>query len=205
VSNTVGLVPGSVAGAVGYRRELSGQRSRLAALAGASLTGGVVGAVLLLSLPPSAFNAIVPGFIAVALLLIIFQPGLARLLAGHRPRARGRAGPVATLAVAAGGVYGGYFGAAQGIMVLAVLSLAVDDELQRLNAVKVVLTGLVNFISGVVFVFAAHVAWAPAGLIAGGSLLGGILGARVGRRLSPRVLRGVIVVVGIAAIIHLVA
>ena len=205
VSNTVGLVPGSAAGAVGYRRELSGQRGRVVALAGASLTGGVIGAVLLLSLPASAVTAIVPAFNAIALLLIIFQPRLSRLLAAHRPRARGRAGPVATLAVAAGGVYGGYFGAAQGILVLAILSLSVDDELQRLNAVKVVLTGLVNFVSGVVFVFAAHVAWAPAGLIAGGSLLGGILGAHVGRRLPPRVLRGVIVVVGIAAIVHLLA
>jgi uncharacterized membrane protein YfcA len=205
VSNTVGLVPGSAAGAVGYRRELAGQRGRLVPLACASLTGGVIGAVALLSLPASAFTAIVPAFIAIALLLIVFQSRLSRLLAGHRPRARGRAGPIATLAVMAGGVYGGYFGAAQGILLLAILSLAIDDELQRLNAVKVVLTGLVNFVSGVVFVFAAHVAWAPAGLIAGGSLLGGILGARVGRRLSPRVLRGVIVVVGTAAIVHLLA
>jgi uncharacterized protein len=205
VSNTVGLVPGSAAGAVGYRRELAGQRGRVVALACASLTGGVIGAVLLLSLPASAFTAIVPAFIAIALLLIVFQPRLSRLLAAHHPRARGRAGPVATLAVAAGGVYGGYFGAAQGILLLAILSLAIDDELQRLNAVKVVLTGLVNLVSGVVFVFAAHVAWAPAGLIAGGSLLGGILGARVGRRLPRRVLRGVIVVVGITAIVHLLA
>ena len=205
VSNTVGLVPGSATGALGYRRELSGQRSRLLPLACASLTGGVIGAILLLSLPASAFTAIVPAFIAVALLLIIFQPRLSRLLARHRPRSQGRAGPIATLAVLAGGIYGGYFGAAQGILVFAILTLAVDEELQRLNAVKVVLTGLVNLVSGVVFVFAAHVAWAPAGLIAGGSLLGGVLGARVGRRLPPRVLRAVIVVVGIAAIVHLLA
>ena len=103
------------------------------------------------------------------------------------------------------GVYGGYFGAAQGILVLAILTLSLDDELQRLNAVKVVLTGLVNLVSGIVFIFAAHVAWAPAALIAGGSLLGGLLGARVGRRLPPPALRAVIVVVGIAAIVHLLA
>src|ERR1700761_2251223 len=114
-----------------------------------------------------------PVFIAVALALIIFQPQLSRWLARRRPRRHGRAGPVATLGVLAGGVYGGYFGAAQGIMVLAILSLAVDDELQRLNAVKVVLTGLVNMISGIVFICAARVDWAPAGLIAGGSTLGG--------------------------------
>ncbi len=205
VSNTVGLVPGSVTGALGYRRELAGQRRRLVPLACASVTGGVIGAVLLLSLPASAFTAIVPVFIAIALVLIVFQPRLSALLAKHRPPHRERVGPIPTLAVMAGGIYGGYFGAAQGILVLAILSLAVDDELQRLNAVKVVLTGLVNFVSGLVFVFAAHVAWAPAALIAGGSLLGGVLGARVGRRLSPEVLRGVIVVVGIAAIVHLLA
>ncbi len=205
VSNTVGLVPGSATGAVGYRRELAGQRRRLLPLACASLAGGVVGAILLLSLPASAFKDIVPAFIALALVLIVLQPRLSGLLAAHRPRGRERAGPIATVGVAAGGVYGGYFGAAQGIMLLAILSLALDDELQRLNAVKVVLTGLVNLVSGIVFIFAAHIAWGAAGLIAAGSLLGGVVGARFGRRLSPRVLRGVIVVVGIAAIVHLLA
>jgi hypothetical protein len=115
------------------------------------------------------------------------------------------AGPLASLAVLAGGIYGGYFGAAQGIMVLAILSLSIDDELQRLNAIKVVLTGLVNLVSGIIFVVVAHVAWAPAGLIAAGSIIGGVLGARVGRRLPPQALRAVIVVVGIAAIVHLLA
>ena len=109
------------------------------------------------------------------------------------------------LGVLLGGIYGGYFGAAQGIMVLAILTLSLDDELQRLNAVKVVLTGLVNLVSGIVFVFAAHVAWGAAGLIAGGSLLGGMIGARTGRRLSPPALRAVIVVVGITAIVRLLA
>jgi uncharacterized membrane protein YfcA len=204
VSNTVGLVPGSAAGAIGYRAELSGQRRRLVPLACASIAGGVIGAALLLSLPASAFKAIVPVFIAVALVLIVLQPRLSKLLAAHRPRRRRElAGPIPTLGVFAGGIYGGYFGAAQGILVLAILSLGLDDELQRLNAVKVVLTGLVNLVSGVVFVFAAHVAWAPAGLIAGGSVIGGVMGARAGRRLSPGVLRAVIVVVGVVAIVRL--
>jgi len=205
VSNTVGLVPGSASGALGYRRELSGQRARVLRLAAASATGGVIGAVLLLQLPPSAFSAIVPVFIAIALLLIIAQPRLSRLLEGRRPRGREFAGPLASVGVLVGGIYGGYFGAAQGIMVLAILSLALDDSLQRINAVKVVLTGLVNLVSGIIFVFVGHVAWAPAGLIAAGSVLGGVIGARAGRKLSPQVLRGVIVVVGIAAIVHLLA
>jgi uncharacterized membrane protein YfcA len=205
VSNTVGLVPGSAAGAVGYRRELAGQTTRLLRLAVASVSGGAVGAVLLLSLPASAFKAIVPIFIAVALILIVVQPRLSALMGAASRSRHANAGPLATAAVFAGSVYGGYFGAAQGILVLAILGLSISDELQRLNALKVVLTGLVNLVSGIVFVFAAHVAWGPAGLIAAGSLLGGVLGARAGRRLPPAALRAVIVVVGVAAIVHLLA
>jgi uncharacterized membrane protein YfcA len=133
------------------------------------------------------------------------QPRLSGWLAARRPQGRQVPGPLATLGVFAGGIYGGYFGAAQGILVLAILTLSLDDDLQRLNAVKVVLTGLVNLVSGLVFVLAAHVAWAPAALIAAGSTLGGVLGARVGRRLAPGVLRAVIVVVGVVAIVRLVA
>ncbi|HLI60282.1 MAG TPA: sulfite exporter TauE/SafE family protein [Solirubrobacteraceae bacterium] len=203
VSNTIGLVPGSASGAIGYRRELVGQERRLALLACFSLAGGILGAVLLLTLPASAFKEIVPAFIVIALVLIVFQPRINRFLEA-RGTARGEhAGPLALAGVFAGGVYGGYFGAAQGIMVLAILALSVDDRLQRLNALKVVMTGLVNLVSGIVFVFAAHVAWVPAGLIAGGSVLGGVLGARVGRRLSPVALRAVVVAVGIFAIIRL--
>jgi uncharacterized membrane protein YfcA len=204
VSNTVGLVPGSASGALGYRRELAGQGRRLLSLAVASASGGIVGAVLLLSLPATAFKAIVPVFIAVALVLIIVQPRLGDLLNARQKQVSERVGPLTLLAVFVGGVYGGYFGAAQGILLLAVLGLALDDELQRINALKVVLAGLVNLVAGVVFVFAAHVAWAPAGLIAAGSLCGGVIGARAGRRLPPQALRAVIVVVGVAAIVHLV-
>ena len=203
VSNTIGLVPGSASGAIGYRRELVGQERRLALLASFSVCGGIIGAILLLTLPASAFKDIVPVFIVIALVLIIFQTRINRLLEARGSGRGERAGPRALAGVFAGGIYGGYFGAAQGIMVLAILGLSIDDRLQRLNALKVVMTGAVNLVSGIVFVFAAHVAWAPAGLIAGGSVLGGVLGARIGRRLSPQVLRGVIVVVGIVAIVRL--
>src|ERR1035437_10034009 len=203
VSNTVGLVPGSASGAVGYRRELGGQVARIVPLALASLLGGITGAVLLLSLPASAFKAIVPVFIALA--LIVIHPRPPRMLTAPRPRPRERAGPLATVAVFASGVYGGYFGAAQGILLLAILGLALEEELQRINAVKVVLAGLVNLVAGIVFVCVAHIAWLPTVLIAAGSILGGVLGAHGGRRLAPRVLRGLIVVVGIAAIVHLLA
>ena len=173
VSNTVGLVPGSVAGAIGYREELRGQRRRTMPLAAASVLGGITGAILLLSLPASAFKAIVPVFIAIALVLIVLQPRLSKLLARHRPPSQHQAGRAATAGVFASGVYGGYFGAAQGILLLAILTLALDDDLQRINALKVVLAGLVNLVAGIVFVFAAHVAWGAAALIAGGSIIGG--------------------------------
>ncbi len=205
VSNTVGLVPGSASGAVGYRRELAGQGRRLAAIVGCSAVGGIIGAVLLLTLPASAFAAIVPVFIVIALVLIVFQTQINGWLARRGTALRDQPGPVTLAAVFAGGIYGGYFGAAQGIMVLAILSLSIADRLQRLNAVKVVTTGTVNLVSGIVFVVAAHVAWAPAGLIAGGSVVGGVLGARIGRRLPPQALRAVIVVVGIVAIVRLLA
>ena len=205
VSNTIGLVPGSASGAFGYRTELRGQTRRVALLTTFSVIGGITGAVLLLTLPASAFKAIVPVFIVIALALIVFQRQINRILESHGSHRGDRPGPLALTGVLAGGIYGGYFGAAQGILVLAILGLSIEDRLQRLNALKVVMTGMVNLVSGIVFVFAAHVAWAPAGLIAGGSVIGGVLGARVGRRLSPRVLRGVIVIVGIVAIVRLLA
>ena len=204
VSNTIGLVPGSVAGAWGYRAELEGQRRRVFWLAIASLLGGIVGAVLLLVLPASAFKSIVPVFIAAALVLVLAQPWLTRRLAGrheHPLHARG----VLLLGLFTIGVYGGYFGAAQGILLLAVLGLSLADPLQRINAIKNVLAGLTNAVAGLVFVIAAsHIVWGVAGLLAAGSLLGGLLGARVARRLRPPVLRGAIVVIGVAAILKLV-
>jgi uncharacterized membrane protein YfcA len=206
VSNTVGLAPGNASGAIGYRRELAGQsRRRVLPLALVSLAGGILGAVLLLVLPASAFAAIVPAFIAVALLLIVFGPRLARWLESRGRRRATEPGSPSTAAVFLSGVYGGYFGAAQGILVLAILGLVLDEELQRINALKVVLVGIVNLVSGIVFVFAAHVAWGAAGLIALGSLPGGLLGARYGRRLPGTALRAIVVIVGTAAIIHLLA
>ncbi len=206
VSNTVGLVPGSVAGAVGYRRELAGQGRRTAPLALASCCGGIGGAALLLTLPPSAFKAIVPVFIAAALVLIVAQPRLSVAIDRRRRSARTtHAGAAGTAGVFASGLYGGYFGAAQGILLLAILGLSLDDELQRINALKVVLVGLVNLVAGVAFVLFAHIAWGATALIAAGATVGGVIGARVGRRLAPEALRAVIVVVGIAAIVRLVS
>ena len=173
-------------------------------MGGASLCGGILGAILLLELPASAFKAIVPFFIAVALVLIILQKQIGRALSRRGRGARDSVGPEALCGAFFTGIYGGYFGAAQGILMISVLMLCVNDSLQRLNAVKVITTGLTNLVAGIVFVIAAHVAWDVAGLIAAGSLIGGVLGARYGRKLSPTALRALIVVVGIIAIVRLV-
>jgi uncharacterized protein len=203
VSNNLGLVPGSLSGAYGFRRELAGQRARVRRFAPASLLGGTAGAVLLLALPASAFDAIVPAFVALGVLLVILQPRINRRLAARRAGAPEHGGAPALLATGVAGVYGGYFGAAQGILLLAILGTAVDDDLRRVNALKVVLAGCVNGIAAVVFVIAADLAWEAVALIAIGATLGGQLGAHTGRRLPPDALRAVIVVVGIAAIVKL--
>jgi uncharacterized membrane protein YfcA len=207
VSNTVGLVPGSLSGAVGYRAELAGQRRRGVPLAIASVLGAIGGSVALLSLPASAFKDIVPVFIGIALVLIVIQPRLSAWLRTRRGEGQqrdDRAGPLALLAVFASGLYGGYFGAAQGILLISILALSLEDDLQRLNALKVVLAGLVNLVAGIIFVAFAHVSWLPALLIAVGSTIGGVLGAHGGRRLPPWALRLVIIGVGIVAILRLI-
>ena len=203
VSNTIGLVPGSLSGVVGYRRELGHQSHLLVHLSAASLAGGVLGAVALLELPEAAFEAIVPVFIVAALVLILLQPRLAKRLAARRPHV-GRPGPLTTAAVFGTGVYGGYFGAAQGILLLGILGVSLPTDLQHVNAIKNLLAMLVNLVSGIIFAFVAPVDWGAAGLIAAGSIVGGALGARYGRRLPPAALRALIVVVGSVAIVRLV-
>jgi uncharacterized membrane protein YfcA len=205
VSNTVGLFPGSFVGAYGYRRELSGQRDRAVRLGAASVLGGLIGAVLLLVLPEGAFKAIVPVLIVLALLLVVFGPALTRGLADTKHQARAEVTPLLWLVTFGTGVYGGYFGAAQGVLLMGFLGLLLAEPLQRQNALKNVLAGVVNLVAAVVFILATHVDWAAAGLVAAGSIIGGLIGARVGRRLPPNVLRAVIVAVGVAAIVKLLA
>jgi uncharacterized membrane protein YfcA len=264
VSNNVGLVPGGVSGAVGYRAELKGQRPRLLRLGAASLCGGLVGAILLLVLPAGAFKEIVPALIGIALVMVVFQPRLSKWVAARQaargggssgPDASGVPGtaddgseavdggsgtdggsgvaaggsgvaaggsgtvgvvtPVATQAIVQvggpllwlfvflSGVYGGYFGAAQGVLLLGLMGVAFTDSMQRINATKNVLAGLVNGVAAIVFIVAGHVNWGVAGLIAAGSILGGQVGARVGRKLPPWGLRVLIVCVGTAALVKL--
>lgn len=204
VSNNLGLVPGGVSGVVGYRRELAGQRTRLLWLGPASLLGGAVGAVGLLVLPEAAFDAIVPVLIVLSLIGVVIQPWL-RARLGERVRPPDGARPATPLLIGTflGGIYGGYFGAAQGVLLIALLGIFAGDDLQRLNATKNVLALVVNAVAAVVFLVAAEIDWAVVALIAVGSVVGGQLGATIGRRLPPAVLRAVIVVVGVVAVVRL--
>jgi uncharacterized membrane protein YfcA len=203
VSNTVGLFPGSISGAIGYRAELAGQRARLVSLGVGSVLGGLTGAILLLKLPPGAFRAIVPVLIGLSLVLVLLQPRLSRRLAeGPEPDATpARGGPALHAGVYGAGIYGGYFGAAQGVLLIGLLGVFLREDLQRINAAKNVLAGLVNGTAAVVFVVVSDVAWTAAGLIAVGSVIGAQLGASIGRRLPRRVLHGLIVAVGVIAIV----
>jgi uncharacterized protein len=203
VSNTVGLVPGSVSGVIGYRRELRGQVPRLVRLGGASMLGGVTGALLLLWLPASAFKAIVPVLIGIGVVLVLVQPWIARHI--HPPETAPPHGSLAVLAlVYLAGVYGGYFGAAQGVILIGILGLGLSETMQRINAAKNVLALLVNGVAALVFIAVSDIAWDAAGLIAAGSIIGGQVGATVGRRLPSPVFRGVVAVVGVLAIVKLV-
>ncbi len=200
VSNTVGLVPGSISGSIGYRRELAGQRARAIPLMVAAGLGGLTGAGLLLILPAAAFERIVPILILVACGLVAVQPRLSgwvtarRLRLGHGSRHDG--GPVLIASVYLTGIYGGYFGAAQGVILIALLAILIDDDLQRLNGLKNVLAAVVNSVAAIIFILVAPVAWGPAILLAIGSTIGGQLGAVVGRRLSPLALRVAIITIG---------
>lgn len=225
VTNTVGLVPGSVSGAYGYRRELQGQRRRVLYLSAPSIAGGITGAVLLLVLPGTVFDDIVPVLILAAVVLILFQPKLARGLAKRREAAAAlpdtaspdtasldaaavpgpdHGGPGLWILIYLTGVYGGYFGAAQGVIFIALLAIFIQDHLQRLNATKNVVAALVNGVAAIIFMVFSHVVWQAAAVLAVGSVVGGQLGATIGRRLSPTVLRAMIAVVGTAVAIKLI-
>ena len=199
VSNTIGLAPGNFSGAIGYRRELKGQRARILWLGSYSLAGGLSGGLLLLA-APKAFSAIVPALIIFAALLMAVQPRLARWL---RARQASNATTddqrklVLPALVFATGVYGGYFGAAQGVILLALLGLSINDGLQRLNGLKNVLTGIVNGVAAILFMIASTPSWAVAGLIAVSSILGAQVGAAVARRIPDRVLRAIVVLGGL--------
>ena len=212
VSNSLGLVAGNLTGAIGYRRELQGQRRLLLRLLPASILGALTGAFLLLHLPASSFEAIVPVLIGLAVVLVAVQPALQRALRRRSPAGDEdpHIGPGRLGALFAGayltGSYGGYFAASQGVLQIGIFGLLLRESLQRLNAIKNVLTTAVNGVAAATYVVVANdrVDWRAAGLIAVGAILGGYTGARFGRRLPSAVLRTAIVVLGLIAIAVLV-
>jgi uncharacterized protein len=249
VSNNVGQVPGNVSGAIGYRRELAGQRPRLVRLGVIAAVGSAGGAAALLSLPSSSFQVIVPVLILTACALVLVQPWLsARIIARRarragssgrdaaagsggrppgRPAAAGSGGrppgppaaagsgerppgvnqealsPALGAGVLASAAYGGYFGAAQGVLVIGLLGTFLDETLQRVNGAKNVLVAVVNGVAAIIYLFFAHIDWLVVLLIAVGSAVGGVLGARFGRRLSPLALRIFVVLIGVVSAVKL--
>jgi uncharacterized membrane protein YfcA len=207
VSNNIGMVAGGVSGIYGYRRELRPNRAILARLAPASIAGALVGAVLLLVLPAQSFNAIVPALIALGLLMVVVGPSIQRRTAAaqHEGSRNMLSRVLLTAGIFALGVYGGYFGAAQGILLVGLMGMILSDGIQRLTAIKNVLATLVNAVAAITFMIVAthRIDWEVVALISAGAFLGGYLGARFGRRLSPAVLRIFIVVIGSLALVKI--
>jgi uncharacterized protein len=236
VSNNIGLVGGGITGTFGYRHELAGRAAALKQLLPASALGGVTGALLLLVLPASAFNAIVPVLIVIGLVMVVWGPPIQRAVARRRESAAVGAGGQSPAVSAGGpspaaaepdrtkpmgnsrahraaiisgifvlGIYGGYFGAAQGVLLVGLLSVLTTESLQSITGLKNLLTTVVNALAAITFMIVSwhSVDWKVVLLIAVGATLGGVAGARVGRRLSPLFLRTIIVIVGVAALVRL--
>lgn len=233
MSNAIGLIPGGIASSFGYREEIRGQGKRLLKLVPASLIGSLVGAFLLLTLPDDTFESVVPVLIVVALLLVVFQPMVQRFLrrkktaeVAETAEAAETAETAAVVPASAGmgllspgrwmlvtlivfltAIYGGYFAAAQGIILVGLLGLVLPDSLQRINGAKNVLVLVVNITSATVYTIVGfdRIHWLAVLLIAIGSLFGGYFGARVARKLSPVLLRVIIVVLGLVAFWRILA
>ena len=212
MSNAIGLVAGGVSGTWGYRKELRGQWPRLRWQIPASFAGAILGAWLLLHLPESVFETVVPVLLILALLLVVFQPKIQKwVLQRTGDHDDDKLGPVRMTLLIIGtfavGIYGGYFTAAQGILLMGLFGALLQDHIQRQNAAKNLLSLIVNVVAATAYILVAfdRINWTVAALIAVGSLIGGWLGSHYGRRLSPVALRAVIVVVGLIGLYRLLA
>ena len=197
ITSSVGLLAGYAGGSVAYRRELAAQRERARSLVVVSVLGGIAGAVLLLLTPPAAFRAVVPYLVLLSCALLAAQPWLARAL-GERPHGSPDLHWGVRAGVGVSAVYGSYFGAGLGVLLLAVLGILVADDLQRLNALKGVLSFVVNVVGVLVFLASGQVAWLAAAILAVTSYAGATVGVGVARRLSPTVMRAAVVTLGTA-------
>lgn len=209
ISNAMGLIAGNLAGSWGYRRELAGLGRTLLQLLPASILGGITGAALLLHLPESVFEAVAPALIVVALLFVLLQPRLQSWVRARRERTDAPGGRPWLLVglIYFAGVYGGYFVAAQGILLVGILGVFLQGTLQAANAMKNILVLAVNLVAACSYMLFAfdRIAWPAVALIAVGSLIGGFAGAAIGRRMRPGVLRAVIVVLGLVALWNMLA
>ncbi len=205
IACSVGLLTGYAGGSVAYRRELTGQGGRVRRLAPAAVLGGVAGALILLATPEHSFRRLAPFLILLACALLAAQPRLAARLGAADPTAAATTGvgPAAWAGVLAAGVYGSYFGAGLGVLLLGVLGILVRDDLQRSNALKGLLSLVINAAGVVVFLASGRVAWAFAAVLAVSAALGGTLGVSVARRLRPAALRAGVVGLGVAVAVVL--
>lgn len=196
ITSSVGMLAGYASGSLAYRPELAGQRDRLRALLPFALGGGVAGAGLLLVTPERTFRVVVPYLVLGSCALLAAQPRLAAAL-GERPHGSPDVHWGARLGVGIGAVYGAYFGAGLGVLLLAVLGILVADDLQRLNALKGLLSLVIAAVGVLVFLVSAQVAWGAAAVLGASAYAGGTVGVRVARRLPPAVMRGAVVVIGV--------
>jgi uncharacterized protein len=202
VTSTIGLLPGYAGGSVAYRAELSVQRERVRWLGPISVVGAIAGAILLTRTPNTVFAAIVPWLILGACALLLLQPVVTSRVRARRPVREQHRSPVLAVAQFLGGVYGAFFGAGLSVMMLAVLGLFIRDDLQRLNALKGILALIINVVAAIYFAFFGPVSWIAAAVMLPASALGGFVGVTLARRLSPIVLRTLVVAFGVAFALH---
>ncbi len=202
ITNNVAVAPGYVTGATGYRQGLRGQWNRILPLTLVCFVGSLVGVGLILISSQRAFESVVPFLVLAACALLAAQPWLGKWL-GDRSGGQERPGAWALAGQALAAVYGGYFSAALGVAVLALLGLSFDDTLQRLNALKAFLQLVIGVVSAVGFALLSDVAWAAVAIVAPAAVIGGEVGARLAQKVSDRVLRAGIIAYGVAAAVWL--
>jgi uncharacterized protein len=202
VTSTVGIWPGYLGGIAGFRREIADQRDRFKTLAPLTVAGATLGAVLLLTTPSSAFTRLAPWLVLFASALFALGPFLNRRLIGDDAADRTRSVAL-WVGIFLAAVYGGYFGAAMGVIILAVLSLTLPDTIARASGIRTVLSVLANGVAAMVFIIHGHLQWGAAGLLAIGCLVGGYVGAAAARRLPAPALRVVVIAIGLATGIRL--